>query len=365
MAFRAGAELIDLQYVQFVGGAQLWPPEPQVPTLWLLVGGFTHWYNRFGERFMEKWDPVRKECATRDVRTLAKAIEIMEGRGSEHGGVYASIRHIPPNIVDFMDEWIQLPKERWETMKPGLELAKSGIAIEIGAGTCHFWMGGIKVNEKCETNILGLYAAGECTGGTHGANRLSGDALAECIVHGRIAGVNAGKYALEARLPGINVEQVKKTKELFFQPLSRGEGVNPMKLRTRIQRIAIGKLGIVRDENYMKEALNELIAIKEKELPMQYCESKGMVYNLLLQESIQNINRCTLLELIARCALERKESRGAHYRRDYPMMDNDNWLNNTVVKLVEGKLQMTHTPVHITRPELVKIPKGKLKAVGR
>lgn len=350
MAYRAGAEFHDMQYIQFIPGELVWPPGWMVGVQpFVMFDGLYWWYNGLGERFMRKWDPVKMEDVTRDLRSIAVATEVLEGRGSEHGGIYASFAHLPSDVIDYVGRarrrgWISSSGFDYN---PLVEMMKKGLALEF-ANYCHFWMGGIKINVDGETNIPGLYAAGECAGGVHGANRLSGGALTQCIVQGARAGIAASAYARKAPKPEVDWEQVEACKAWALRPLEQKNRVNPMELRDRVQEFAMAKTGPVRDHEMLEEAIAEVDRLKKVELPSLHCKTKARAYNLEWVQAIQTMNIVQVLEIIAHSALPVTNSRGAHYRRDYPETDNDNWIKNAIAKQVDGQCQIRFEPVKIT-----------------
>jgi succinate dehydrogenase/fumarate reductase flavoprotein subunit len=358
MAYRAGAEFRDMEYIQFIPGQLIWPPGWTWGVMpFVGVAYFSWWYNGLGDRFMWRWDPVKMENVTRDIWSIAVATEVLEGRGSEHGGMYASIVHLPGNIVDHVGK---ATRGGWRSHTgfdhtPLIEMMKDGLALEF-TNYCHFWMGGIKINADGETSIPGLYAAGECAGGVHGANRLSGGALTQCIVQGARAGIAASTHAKETSRLEVDWEQVEACREWVFRPLGRKGGTNPMELRDQVTEFAIARAGPVRDEEMLEEAIAEADRLKKVELPYLYCKAKSRAYNLEWVQAIQTMNIVQVLEIVAHSALPVKNSRGAHYRRDYPDTDNDDFVKNIVAKQVDGRCEVSFEPVNITS---ITPPKGR------
>ena len=369
MAYRAGAELIDMEFPMFLPGCFVWPPALQgvdVPFVLSTAGRYgPGWLlNRYGERFMAKWAPETMEHSTRDICSVAMMTEILEGRGSKRGGVYVSLKHLPDNLIDFIHEW-QAPEMLWryggfnlDDFIPRDTLKKE--ALEA-APACHFMNGGIRINERCETNLQGLYAAGETTGGVHGGNRLSGNAFTEMIVWGTRAGRFAANYAKKVKaFPEVDEEQLKSLRNRVFLPLERNEGIDPIELKNKVQKLAWEKVGVIRNGPTLEEAIKEIERMKKEELPKLYTKSKDRIYNREWIEAIQLENMLQVLEIIARAALMRKESRAAHYRKDYPYTDYKNWTKNIVVSQVAGKMRLTLKPVVITKlkPPKKKVPYG-------
>lgn len=362
IAYRAGVELVNMEFSQFLPHALLWPPEwagaaNSAAIVYFLMNNGGHLLNKNGERYIKRWDPKRMEKTTRDIRSIATMVEILDGRGSKHGGVYLSIKHLPDNFIDDLGE--MLPTPNW--IAAGgidysllIEKMKRGLAIEL-APLAHFTMGGIKINKKCATNINGLYAAGECSSGLNGANRITGVALAQILVQGVRAGKFAAEYAAKGYQHKLNLKQVKLSRKRFLQPLERKSGENAIKIKKSLQRLAYEKVGPVRDAIGLREAIETIKIIEEKDIQNMSIGSKDIVYNLEWIVAIETINIVQLLKLIATSALMRKESRGAHYRRDYPIVDNENWLKNIVIRQLDDKIQINTESPLITR---IKLPSG-------
>ena len=356
MAYRAGAEMIDLEFIQFVPAALIWPPgwdfARHGPMPLLLDGKIEgpHFLNRRGERYLKKWDPERIEKTTRDIWAIAAATEIKEGRGSEHGGVYFSIKHMPDDIVDFYGKWGIW--KNWKStagfdFKPLIEQMKRGIAVELGI-YCHFFMGGVNIDKNGKTNLEGLYAAGECAGLVHGANRLSGVALSQILVQGMRAGEAAAENITvsEKRSLRINLDILSRLKDATYRPLNNTQGIDSRNFRKEIQQVASEKVFVIRDEANLRAAIKK-IGEKRLDLSKIQVSSKYKRYNLEWIEAIQAANLIDVLEMIARSALMRTESRGAHYRNDFPFTDNDNWLKN-IILIRKGETMHLYTrPVRV------------------
>ncbi len=352
MAYRTGAELIDPEMIQFIPAVVLWPPgwdfARHGPMPYILDGKIEgpHFLNRKGERYLKEWDPVRMEKTTRDIWAIAAATEIMEGRGSEHGGVYLSIKHIPDNLIDFYGQWGPCPG--WKSssgfdFNPLIEMMKKGVAVELGI-YCHFFMGGISVNEDGKTSIPGLFGAGECTGLIHGANRLSGVALAQILVQGTRAGKEAASFASTSKSAQVDSKLVSKLIDCVSEPINRAKGSGPISLRNRIQKTAFENAGVVRDRSGLENTLKEIESFRSDFHGLS-TTSKQKRYNLEWMEAIQTRNLLDLLEVITRSALMRSESRGAHYRRDFPFTDNEKWLTNIIIKKVGEETHLALRPL--------------------
>lgn len=344
IAYRAGAELMDIQFVQFLTSTFKHPPISTTTVNPLLVTGVWLLNNR-GDRFMRHWDPDRLEASTRDVVAAGIMNEIVEGRGWEDdrgGWVYMSHKHMPDNIIDdFASKSVNIDKSVWETLKRNAIPAFSA---------SHFFCGGIRINEDCGTNIRGLYAAGEVAAGLNGANRLSGNAITQTQVQGAIAGRQASEYAAGVTSYEVDLGQVERLRTRIFAPLERESGLSAMEVRKRIQRLAWENIGVVRQGSWLEEALKQIDELK-KEISEIAVRTKTKVCNREWLNTLEIQNMVLVVEMIARGALMRTESRGVHYRKDYPKVDNDKWLKNILLKESHGEMNLTTIPVAVTRFE--------------
>ena len=358
MAYRAGAELVDMEMTQFHPCNFLSPPVWRgigFPFTIGPAGGMDVWLlNKFGQRFMSKWDPKRMEKTTRDTLSIGIMTEILEGRGSPSGGVYMSLAHLPGNLVDDFLGWFSkggLIGPNWTYQgfhfSDLMEKVKKGYAMEVTPAS-HFFMGGIRINEDCETNVTGLYAAGEVAGGTHGANRLSGNALTQVLVQGARVGKVAAELARRTNRSEPEAEQVTKIRERLLRYLQNREGFQPAKLRKELQEVAWKKAGIVRDGSGLKEALDWVKQLKKDKLPQVATRAKEQQYNREWIEAIQLESLSTILEAVATSALLREESRGAHYRKDFTETD-DRWLKNIFLKKEGHTMTPAVYPIVATR----------------
>ncbi len=351
MAFRAGAELVDMEMIQFHPYDFVYPPA------WMGMGfPFTFsrdlevWLlNRRGERFMQRWDPQRMEHSTRDVLSIAIMNEVLEGRGSPHGGAFMSVAHLPPGLIDYAEQWmmpgVMNPGWRYAgfSFKNLVEQLKKGYAMEV-APACHFFMGGIRTDECCRTGVPGLFAVGEVSGGMNGANRLSNLALTQIFVQGAIGGREAAAFARANERPKPEMEAAGEVVRRILSPLRASDGTSPFALKRRIQALAWQKAGVIREGTALCKGLEEIRAARG-DLANLCCRAKDAVYNREWIEAMQCENLLTVIECIARSALARTESRGAHYRKDFPSIDNTNWLKNVVLRQEGGGMAISTRPV--------------------
>jgi succinate dehydrogenase/fumarate reductase flavoprotein subunit len=363
MALRAGATLMNMEMTQFIPTTIINPPMAKGNLFPFLLGpqnALRVWLlNRNGERFMSHWDPARMEHSTRDMLALGIMNEILEGRGGPEGGVYYSLAHLPRNLVADFARWGAKPfiKSDWSAhglpFKAVAEKLMDGEAIEVSTAL-HFFMGGVKIDERMQTDLPGLFAAGEVTGGVHGANRLSGNAFAQVVTQGKRAGDAASRFVRangSAPVPGSSA--VAEALDRIEAPLQRTGGITAYELRRQVQAVSGHKVGVLRSGPALREAVDELERLSADELPTVFSRAKGRRFNREWVECLQVENMLTLLRMIAQAALLREESRGAHFRRDFPQTDNRRWLRNTVTRLQGERLSVETVPVRVTsmRPE--------------
>ena len=355
IAYRAGAELLNMEMVQFVPTTPMESSMARGSLFLFLIGpqnALRVWLlNKYGERFMSRWDPQRMENSTRDLLSLGIMSEILEGRAGPEGGVYYSLPHLPKNLVADFARWGAKPflKPNWRVhgfdFRPMMEELMQGKAIEV-VPAAHFFMGGLKVSERCETTLPGLYATGEVVGGVHGANRLSGTAFSQMVVLGQRAGHFAARRALSlATWPEPEATQLALLEERLFHPLRAAGEFHPYEVKRELQEMAWRRVGVIREGASLKATLDDIERIKREGLAHMASRAREARYNLEWLECLQVENMVLVLELITRSALLRQESRGAHFRKDFPEMDNRHWLGNTVARRTREGLDVATEPV--------------------
>jgi succinate dehydrogenase / fumarate reductase, flavoprotein subunit len=324
LAYEAGAELMDLEFVQFHPTGMVWPPGVQGILVTEAVrgeGGILR--NSKGERFMEKYDPKRMELSTRDVVARSIYTEVKEGRGTEHGGAYLDISHKPAEYV----------KKKLPSMYHQFkELADVDITkgpMEVGP-TCHYVMGGIRVDgDTAQTTLPGLFAAGECAAGLHGANRLGGDSLSDLLVFGRRAGLAAAKHAKETSSPTIDPAQVDAAEKYALEPFQRQHGESPYAIHRDLQKTMQSLVGIFRTRTDVEQALTELEKLNER-YKLVSVEGSRM-FNPGWHLALDLHSMLEISEAVAKCALVREESRGAHSRIDFPETSAEWGTKNNII----------------------------------
>jgi succinate dehydrogenase / fumarate reductase flavoprotein subunit len=343
MAYRAGAPLEDMEFVQF-------HPTGLVPSGALITEGARgeggYLLNSRGERFMKRYAPEKMELAPRDVVSRAEQTEINEGRGLE--GPYGP--YIALDLTHLGEEKIneRLPLIREVAIKlGGVDPVKEPIPIRPAA---HYSMGGIKANIKTETPLVGLYAAGECSClSIHGANRLGTNSTAECLVFGAVAGEEAANHALSTNYKGLpSGKLAAEEKRVYDGILGNEGGERTPAIRDAMRRVMNEKVWIFRKGEELKNALKEIRKLKERFRNVKV-EDKSKPFNTGLIDALQLDFMLDLAEVTIISALARTESRGAHSRLDYPKRDDVNWLKHTLAYYTKDGPRLEYIPVTITK----------------
>jgi len=348
LAYDAGAELMDMEFVQFHPTGMVWPPGVQGILVTEAVrgeGGILT--NKNGERFMQRYDPEKMELSTRDVVARAIYTEAKEGRGTEHGGAYLDISHKPADYV----------KKKLPSMYHQFrELADVDITkgpMEVGP-TCHYMMGGIRVEaETAAASIPGLFAAGEAAAGLHGANRLGGNSLSDLLVFGRRAGLAAAQGAGVAGPVNIDTDQIAEASQEMLEPFARKEGESPYRIHEALQEAMQRDVGIFRKEEDLRHGLAELQVLKERATRLRVEGSRLFNPGWHLARDLKSM--LTVSEAVALSALERKESRGAHSRIDYPNYDEMVGKQNNIVTRDGVNMNLSQRPISAMPQELREI----------
>jgi succinate dehydrogenase / fumarate reductase flavoprotein subunit len=321
LAYGAGAQLRDMEMVQFHPTGMVWPAGVRGILVTEGVrgeGGLLR--NKDGERFMERYDHERMELSSRDVVARAINSEVNAGRGSPHGGVFLDITHRSPDYI----------KRKLPSMyEQFLKLAKVDITkdpMEV-APTIHYAMGGVRVDpETCASTVPGLFAAGEVAAGLHGANRLGGNSLSDLLVFGKRAGESAaelsGSKSKGARTK-LNQRDVDEAIASVMAPVERPAGENPYSLQLEIQETMSQHAPIVRDAAGLEEGLHKILELSARASSCGTGGSRSLAFNPGRHTAIDLRSMLINAEALLRSALERKESRGAHARSDFPKSDEN------------------------------------------
>src|SRR5688500_16040510 len=370
LAYRAGAMLQDMEFVQFHPTGMVWPPSVRGILVTEGVrgeGGIL--VNREGRRFMfddipenyrsqtadneeEGWRYVQgdknarrpPELLTRDHVARCIMREVREGRGSPHGGVFLDISWIKsklPNSVDHIKK--KLPS-MYHQFKQLADIDITSEPMEVGP-TTHYVMGGIRVDGDTQmSTIPGLFAAGESAAGLHGANRLGGNSLSDLLVFGKLAGEHAAKYAKEQPEAEVDAAHVEAAARAALAPFERSGGENPYGVQHELQDMMQANVGIVRTESDMAGALDGLARLKGRAQKVGIDGNRE--YNPGWHTCLDLPNLLTVSEAVARSALDRRESRGGHFREDYPEKSSEFASHNTIVRRGEdGSMQLRRQPI--------------------
>ncbi len=337
IAYRAGAELMDMEMVQFHPTGMIYPAGVRGMLITEAVRGEGgKLTNINGERFMTKYDSKRMELSARDVVARSIYTEIIEGRGTPNSAVYLDITE---KGADYIKK--KLPSMYYQFLEfANVDITKQKMEV---APTVHYHMGGIRVvPETAATNVLGLYAVGEVASGLHGANRLGGNSLSDILVFGRRAGIAASGYAKGAGDMSASTEDIGREVTRVLSPFRVTNGQNPFDLKDKIAQIMWKYVGIVRNEEDLRKGLEEIQRIRLDSKNVQAKGPRG--YNQSWADSLSVWNMCLDCEALILSAITRKESRGAHTRSDYTKKD-DAWLVNIIVKQKDGQMSLEKFPV--------------------
>jgi succinate dehydrogenase / fumarate reductase, flavoprotein subunit len=313
LALDAGCRLMDMELVQFHPTGMV-APEDVAGTLVTeaVRGEGGRLFNARGERFMARYDPERMELSTRDRVALANYTEIQEGRGGPNGGVFLDISH---RGLEYIEE--KLPRMYRQFLSfQGLDISKDPMEV---APTAHYSMGGIAVDPDTHaTDVPGLYAAGECASGLHGANRLGGNSLVDILVFGRRAGEAAAAHAGsggERRMPGKAVGEASDWLDGFIHPGTE----SAQSLQRELKDVMWSKCGVVRDLDGLELAMDDLSALRVASAKVDV--AGGAEGTMDLARALDLRAGLVTAEATVRCAFERRETRGCHNRSDFPEVD--------------------------------------------
>jgi succinate dehydrogenase / fumarate reductase flavoprotein subunit len=380
LAYHAGAALQDMEFVQFHPTGMIWPPSVRGILVTEGVrgeGGVL--LNRDGKRFMfddipenyrnqtadseeEGWRYTQgdksarrpPELLTRDHVARSILREVREGRGSPHGGVFLDISWIKRKLPNAAEHIIRKLPSMYHQFKQLADIDITTTPMEVGP-TTHYIMGGIRVDGDTQSSTVpGLYAAGECAAGLHGANRLGGNSLSDLLVFGKRAGEYAAKFAREQGGAAIDPAEAERAVRDALEPFERSPGADghgPYQVQQELQTIMQDQVGIVRTEAEMARALGEIGRLEDA--ARRVGVSGNREYNPGWHTALDLSNLLTISEAVTRAAIERKESRGGHFREDYPEKDPA-WgkVNVVIHKGPDGAMRLTREPIKPLPAEL-------------
>jgi succinate dehydrogenase / fumarate reductase flavoprotein subunit len=381
LAYQAGADLMDMEFVQFHPTGMVWPPSVRgILVTEGVRGEGGRLLNIKGERFMfndipenyrnqtakdaeEGWRYVTgdksanrpPELLTRDHVSRCINREVKAGRGSPHGGVFldiAWIREKLPNAEEHIKKKLPSMYHQFHTLA-GIDITKE--PMEVGP-TTHYVMGGVRVDGDTQmSTVPGLFAAGEVAAGLHGANRLGGNSLSDLLVFGKLAGEFAAEYAKKNSLGTVNGQQVEEAGKRALEPFERGsKGENPYAIQHDLQDMMQDLVGIVRTQNEMERALEGIGRLKARARGVGVPGNRE--YNPGWHTAIDLDNLLTISEAVTRAALERPESRGAQFRDDYPSKSDECAKFNIVLRKSEdGSMRVVREPIRPMREDLKQI----------
>lgn len=333
LAIRRGLTLIDMEMIDFQ--LQVCHPQairryPPNSSAWIAAGA--RFFNGFGERFMKVHQPETLEKSSRAMINRAVGIELHEGRGTRNGGVYLDLSSIPSEDIPKIG-----PSIYNTFLKNGIDLSCQPMELAPGA---HTFLGGILIKDDGSTEIPGIFAAGETAGGVHGANRMGGNAVTDPLVFGDLAGTAAADYAARQRKSVLPDGEIERLISPSREMANRDSGTDPGEVTRRVQQIMHENVGIVRSEDRLENALSALEELEFGALPLLSAGGRtGRRVGLELRRCLEAVNMVAAAGAIARAALFRRESRGAHYRLDCPQSGGEEWLRHVGVRLEGGKIK--------------------------
>ncbi len=354
MAQRAGAALGNMEFITFCCNVFYAPPiwrgsiAPYI--LSLICGGRLE--NRKNEDILKPYDPFLVKIGTttewnKSFISYVTTTEVRKGNGLENNGVGYSRGDVPWENIELIASFL-FPKWRYKAidLRPWSQMLKNNEIVEVGPAVEYF-DGGIVVDDSFQTTVPGLYAAGECALGAFGANRVF-SAITEMLVHGADAGKNAGSYASKNSLPQVDVSTTKKLIEEIKAPLHHRNGIRPAELRRSVQEKAHQCLGPIRNHDELNAFLGFLERIQKQAIPFLSAFSSNPTYNKEWMDAIELKNMIQLLKASTMSALYRTESRGVHFREDFPETNNEKWLKEIIVHSSDDNMSISDRKIITT-----------------
>lgn len=344
LAYLAGADLVDMEMMLFYPTGLCYPSEVE-GTLVQYEGLLTDKYcagvmlNGRGERFL----PSTERLPVRDVMMKLMFREIEEGRGTPHGGVYIDLSQSPRDpqaIREILTRLDSLPYDQLRDL--GIDVLQEPIEV---MPVTHYTLGGVRINEWAETTVPGLFAAGEVSGNIHGANRTSGNALAETQVFGARAGRRAAEFAARRQPPALDeaqaAQEIRRLSSFFAE---RSDGLRPIEVKRKIKTVMHDHVHYLRSAEGLQTAIRSLQRIGAEDLPRLEVVPRPQVYNYEWEEAIEVVHMLALAEIVAASALARQESRGHHWRSDFRQVQPE-WEKHTIVRRRQAHYEISDAPV--------------------
>ncbi len=332
---QAGARLCDMEFVQFYPLSMLFPESYR--GVICATAMYSRLFNSEGERFMKRYDPARMENATRDYISRAIMHEVTQGRGSPRGGVFCDCTH---NESGFFKRFLNHDYKL--QLSAGVDMRKDRFEV---APSSHFMMGGLTVDSFWQSDVVGLYCVGEAAGGVHGANRISQNALSDILVSGVVAARHAAQTARKLERPFLAPGVLTKLTEEISSLVRSRDGITPSAQRAALRAVMWEKAGVLRSDASLREALRRLEELEKQPLRLGH---GGSWVNREILHAFENKALFATARAIILSALARTETRGAHYRSDYPQTD-EKWLKNIILTPTGGKLLVSAEDVRFSR----------------
>ena len=341
MAYRVGAHCMDMEMVQFHPTGLLVGESGMSGTVLEegLRGAGGYLFNGQMARYMHKYDPQRLERSTRDVVSRSSYLEVMAGHGTPHGGVYIDVSHLGATFVEQ-----NFPGMVERCRDVGFDLARAPVEV---SPTAHYLMGGVRMETDCRTTLEGLFVAGEDSCGVHGANRLGGNGVACSTVFGGIAGDSMAAYIVGKELPRVAESAVQAFIDSTLLPFMQPPGEDVYELRDQLKTLMWERAGLVRHAADLEMAQHALETLRERAQRVRVSGTTRL--NMEWQEWLNLDSMLTVSQMIVASALARRESRGSHYRRDYPESDDAQYLHNIYVRHEGTRMHLWLEPVALTR----------------
>jgi len=322
LAYQANAELTGMEFVQFEPFWIIAPGAQETNGVSFLLHDGPRIYNAKGEEFL----PNKGVGLGKDELSRAIFHQVQAGNGTPNGGVYFDLTHVPKEKLELHPRLLE------SCRKVGLDPMKE--PLEVGPAQ-HYMMGGVRINAQGQSTVPGLFAAGEVTGGVHGADRMAGNSGTDVLVYGARAGRFAAEYSSATQDQVLSAEEIDKHTEIItrFAGDMEVDRTAAAEIHSALQYVMWEKVGLVRSKSGLVSAISEIKALRERAIVLKADSLNGQIELLELDHHL------LLAEMIAKCASLREESRGAHFRADFPARDDEHWIKSIIIEWMEGGMQ--------------------------